>query len=123
MFVFHVLSIIIYTTKTLTACCSEPPKRAHLVYTFDHSLQTCEEVPGITTPPQSPPDSTTPATHSGGVPVIPNHAAAPDTSSLQGNASTCTQQELQQQKTTPVNTNETLNKGYSNYCKCIPYYF
>ena len=74
-------------------------------------MQTCEEVPGITTPPQSPPDSTMPTTHSGGVPMIPPHTAASDTSSLQRNTSPSTQQELQQQKATPVNTNETINKG------------
>ena len=69
-------------------------------------MQICEEVPGITTPPQSPPDSTMPTTHSSSVSVMPLHTAASNTSPPQANSSPCTQQQLQQQKAAPINTNE-----------------
>lgn len=90
---------------------NEPPKVSTLMryaLVWNPSLQICEEVPGIATPPQSPPDSTMPTTHSSSVPVMPPHTAS---STPQRNTSPCAQQELQQQKATPVNTNETINKG------------
>lgn len=122
IFPVYVLCLESLGTSGMTTLhrCYEVPKHAHLESIINHSLQACEEVPGITTPPQSPPDNTIPTTNCGGVPVIPPHTAASDTSSLQGNASPCTQQE---QKATPVNTSETLNKGCCSYMYCVLYFF
>ena len=72
-------------------------------------LQTCEEVPGITTPPRSP-DSKVPTTHASSVPVI---AAASNTSTLQRNTSPSAQQEQPQEKPTPASTNGTCKYIYS----------
>lgn len=69
---------------------------------FPSQPHTCEEVPGITTPPQSPPDSKVPTTHSSSVPVI---ATASNTSTLQRNTSPSAQQEQPQEKPTPASTN------------------
>ena len=80
----------------------------------------CEDVPGITTPPQSPPDSNAvPATQKS-VPVTSAHMATSNASSFQLNISAAPiPAQQQQKKTTSITSNEALSKGYCGIY--IPY--